>query len=72
MKFSDITFQDLAASLVAVSLALGVILLGALERPIPSEVSTSLGAAITWLFVRSTQQAEQYRADTRHDGTPLS
>jgi len=69
MHKSDITFQDLAASLVAVALAFGVILLGALERPIPSEVSTSLGAAITWLFVRSTQQAEQYRSDAKGDGT---
>jgi len=62
---SQVTIQDFAASTVAVALVLGVIILGILERPIPSEIATSLGAAITWLFVRSTQQAAQHAADTR-------
>jgi len=58
---------DVAASIAAVILVIGVVILGALERPVPSEVSTSLGAAITWLFVRSTQQAERHATDTLHD-----
>jgi len=66
---SSIPVQDLAASIVAVALVGGVILIGVLEKPIPSEMATSLGAAITWLFVRSTQQAEQNRADISRDGT---
>jgi len=63
----DLTIQDLAASIVAVSLTLGLILLSALAVDIPSEMSTSLGGAITWLFVRSTQQAERMAADTRYE-----
>lgn len=59
------SIQDFAASVVAVSLVLGVIILSILQDPIPSEIATSLGAAITWLFVRSTQQAEHKRADVK-------
>jgi len=66
---SEIPVQDLAASIVSISLVLGVIALAAMQVPIPSEMATSLGAAITWLFVRSTQQAEQHRADISRDGT---
>jgi len=66
---SEIPVQDLAASIVAISLVLGVIALAAMQVPIPSEMATSLGAAITWLFVRSTQQAERDRADTGYEGT---
>lgn len=66
---SEIPVQDLAASIVAISLVGGVILLAAMSLPIPSEMATSLGAAITWLFVRSTQQAERERVDTHRDGT---
>ncbi len=61
----EVSIQDFAASIVAVALVVGVILLSVLQDPIPSEIATSLGAAITWLFVRSTQQAEQHRADTK-------
>jgi len=63
------TIQDFAASVVAVSLVLGSIILGILQRPVPPEMSTSLGAAITWLFVRSTQQAEHKAVDNKVGGT---
>jgi len=69
---NPVSIQDFAASVVAVALVLGVIGLGLLDRQIPSELSTSLGAAITWLFVRSTQQAEQSRADTLTEHTARS
>jgi len=60
------TLQDLAASIVAVTLVVAVSVLGVLERPVPDAISTGLGAAITWLFMRSAQQAEASLADN-HD-----
>lgn len=68
---------DYAPAVVAVLLVLGCIVLAVLERPIPAELSTSLGAAVSWLFVRSAQSAEHRqanrtadngkKADPRHD-----
>jgi len=51
--------QDLAATIVAVVLVVGIIGLAVQQLPVPAELSTSLGSAITWLFVRSAQQAER-------------
>jgi len=55
--------QDLAAILVAVVLAVGVVGLAFAGREVPAEISTSLGAAITWLFVRTAQRAEHAQAN---------
>lgn len=53
--------QDLAATVVSILLVLAVVMLSLTEKPVPSELGTALGAAITWLFVRSAQQAERNR-----------
>lgn len=55
--------QDIAATVVAVVLTVGVTILGFYEKPIPGEMGSGLGAAITWLFVRSAQQAERERTN---------
>jgi hypothetical protein len=64
--------QDAAAMVVAVVLALGVVGLAFLGRPIPAELSTSLGAAITWLFVRTAQRAEHAQANRLNGKTTES
>jgi len=51
--------QDVTAAMVALLLVAAVSGLALLDRPIPSELSVALGSAVTWLFVRSTQVAEQ-------------
>jgi len=51
--------HDVAAALVAVVLTIGIIILAVLELEIPSELGTSETVAITWLFIRSAQAAEQ-------------
>jgi len=53
--------QDLAATVVSIVLVLAVVALAIQEKAVPSELGTALGAAITWLFVRSAQQAERNR-----------
>jgi len=65
LQIVKVNVQDYAAASVAIVLTVGTVVLGYAERPIPSEMSTSLGAAITWLFVRSVQQAQADVADTR-------
>jgi len=57
--------NDVAPALVAVLLVLGVLVLAVLGKPIPPELSTSLGAAVSWLFVRSAQSAEHTQANRR-------
>jgi len=47
---------DVAAMMVSIILTVGVVLLSVLEIDIPAEMSGPLGAATTWLFVRSVQQ----------------
>jgi hypothetical protein len=54
--------QDLAASLVSVLLAIGVVLLAFAGKEVPAELGMALGSAITWLFVRSAQRAEHTQA----------
>jgi len=66
LQIVKVNVQDYAAASVAVIMAGGTVLLGYTERPIPPEMSTSLGAAIIWLFVRSVQQAQADRADIDH------
>jgi len=61
-----ITPQDIAATVVAVLLTLGVIVLAVLTRPIPAELGPSLGAAMTLLFVRSAQMAAQQQDANAH------
>ena len=55
------TPQDLAAAIVAGVLVLGILGLALLDRRIPAELSTALGSATTWLFVRSVTHAEARR-----------
>jgi len=52
MKLMDVT-----AAAVALTLTLGVVLLAFLERPVPLEMATALGSAISWLFLRSAEAA---------------
>jgi lauroyl/myristoyl acyltransferase len=67
----QISPQDLAATVAAVLLVLGVLALAVLSKPIPAELSTSLGAAVGWLFVRSAQRAEHTQARWQaQNGTP--
>lgn len=54
------SINDVAAAVVSVILVLGAIVLAVLGRTIPSEVATGLGAALTWLYVRSTQLVERH------------
>ena len=52
MKISP---QDAAAALVALVITIGIIALAWKGATPPPELSLAYGAAITWLFVRSTQ-----------------
>lgn len=63
------TFQDLAAAASAFVITVGVVILGLLQLPVPDALSTAQGASITWLFMRSAQQAEHQLADN-HDRAP--
>lgn len=49
MKFHPI---DIAASLCSFTLVAGCVALGIVEKPIPPELTTMLGASSTWLFIR--------------------
>lgn len=60
-RLNPLSPQDLAATVVSILLVLAVVMLSITEKPVPSELGTALGAAITWLFVRSAQQAERNR-----------
>lgn len=52
------SLQDGAAAVVAVVTVCGLIVLSALELTVPDALNTAVGAALTWLFVRSAQVAE--------------
>jgi len=47
-----VTFQDIAASLVALILVTGLVYLAAVGETIPASLAMALGSATTWLFVR--------------------
>lgn len=66
------TPQDAAALIVSLVLVLGLVGLAALGKQIPAEIATANGAAITWLFVRSAQVAEQHKEADGKSGTPPS
>jgi len=53
------TLQDLAAALVSITIVSSITILAFYERVIPDGLMAGLGAAITWLFVRSAQAAVQ-------------
>lgn len=44
--------QDLAATIVAIMLVMGVVGLSAIDQNVPAELGPPLGAATTWLFIR--------------------
>lgn len=52
------TVQDLAAAVVSVTLVVGIVVLKLAGKEVPSELAAALGASITWLFVRSSQEAQ--------------
>jgi len=56
--------------MVALLLVAAVSGLALLGRPIPSEISVSLGSAVTWLFVRSAQATERENALTNGAKAP--
>jgi len=45
--------QDTAAAVVSIVIVLGVVVLSAISKPVPSGLEIALGSAITWLYVRS-------------------
>jgi len=49
-----VTVNDVAAAIVAVILAVGLVILAVLAAPIPDALSMATGSATTWLFLRST------------------
>jgi len=55
--------QDVAATVVSVVIVIGIVALALLGKEIPPELSTAEGISLTWVFVRSAQQAEAVRAD---------
>lgn len=63
--------QDIGAIVVAVTLSLGVLVLAFYQVEIPGEISTALGSAVTWLFVRSVQAGAQAVAEAGAHPTPL-
>jgi len=56
------TLQDAAAALVSIILAVAVAALSLLSIEIPSALATGMGAAISWLFIRSAQAANGVKA----------
>jgi len=62
------TCSDWAAPLVALLLVGGTVGLAMLGKDIPSEISIGDGAAVTWLFVRSTADAAHRTALLMHNG----
>ena len=49
-----ISAQDIAAAVVSTVITLGIIALAWKGQTPPPELSTAYGAAMTWLYVRST------------------
>jgi len=52
------SLQDLAAAAATLILIIGLIVLSLLRIEIPDAMNTAIGSATTWLFIRSTQAAE--------------
>lgn len=53
MKPRNCHLQDFAAAAVAIVSVIGIIVLAALADPIPESLVVMVGAAGTWLFIRS-------------------
>lgn len=45
--------QDTAAAIVSIIIVVGVVILAGIGRPVPDGLDTALGAAMTWLYVRT-------------------
>jgi len=68
-----VTAQDVAAALVSFLLVAGIVLLAALDKPIPPSLTMILGSSTTWLFMRTapTHQTYKYAEQARVEATTI-